>query len=71
VTSAYFVFSEAHEPHGAIDVEGVVCKVCSDLGTPSSRIGSVVPQEPTPIDVPEPPIEPTEPPVSPSPNPEL
>jgi hypothetical protein len=71
VTTAYFVFSEAHETHGPVDASGVICKVCQDLGLVRPGVRATLPSEPTPIDVPEPPIEPAEPPGSPTPDPEL
>ncbi len=67
--SAYFVFSEAHEPHSSVNTD-LECKVCRDLGLVGA-VQATFPQEPTPIDVPEPPIEPPEQPVVPSPEPEL
>jgi len=70
VSTTYLVFSEAHEPHHPTAQAGAVCKICCDLGV-GGRVGSVMPSEPTPIDVPPPPVEPPDTPVNPSPEPEL
>lgn len=67
MATTYLVFSEAHEPTAEA---GVVCKICCDLGVAGGG-DSVMPSEPTPIDVPPPPVEPPDTPVNPSPEPEL
>jgi len=65
--TAYVVASEACDPAAARG------RVVGESGRALRWFGpeATVPQEPTPIDVPEPPIEPPEPPDVPTPEPEL
>jgi len=56
--SAYFVFSEAHEPLGTIGNGEVTCRICTDLGLVETHPAMTMPDEPTPIDVPDPPEQP-------------
>ena len=63
MSTAYFVFSEAHDPEAGHDLAGVgdvVCRICVELGLIRPE-ATIPPSEPTPIDVPEPPIDPGEP----------
>ena len=63
--TAYSVCTEVCDPgaDGVVDATSSVQRGVAPRAT--------VPQEPTPIDVPDPPIEPPEPPDVPTPQPEL